>query len=183
MSPPESRESVLSRIRPFMWITWLRQEMMVFQETYGQLQAMAPKPYFETADERKKLEEEFPAANGKGLLNSALFPAIIKTLGYSAEGESRRLAVTVADAAVRFRLERGAYPGKMQELVPGFLEAAPVDPIDGKALGYKKREDGSVVIYSVGVDGVDDGGDVEVKKDSKKSPKDAGILLQAIGGK
>jgi hypothetical protein len=53
----------------------------------------------------------------------------------------------------------------------------PVDPFDGQAMRMKKRPDGSLVIYSVGADGKDDGGVVD-STDSKTSPTDVGITLK-----
>ena len=44
-------------------------------------------------------------------------------------------------------------------LVPEFLTAIPHDPMSGKLLIYRLRPDGAFLLYSVGLDGRDDGGD------------------------
>jgi hypothetical protein len=65
----------------------------------------------------------------------------------------------VAVAAERYRLKHGDWPASPAQLVPTFLPDLPVDPFDGKSLRYKWLPDG-IVVYSVGPDGVDDGGQV-----------------------
>jgi hypothetical protein len=63
-----------------------------------------------------------------------------------------------AVAAERYRREHGDWPGSLADLVPGYLPAVPLDPFDGAPLRYRRTE-GGAVIYSVGEDGRDDGGD------------------------
>jgi hypothetical protein len=71
---------------------------------------------------------------------------------------ARRLTVT-AIALKRYHLQHGAYPATLNELVPAFLPAVPGDFMDGKPLRYRLRPDGDFLLYSVGEDGIDDGGD------------------------
>src|ERR1022692_2022231 len=44
-------------------------------------------------------------------------------------------------------------------LAPEFFPAVPIDPYDGKSLRYHPNDDGTYLLYSVGEDGRDDGGD------------------------
>ncbi len=60
-------------------------------------------------------------------------------------------------AAWRYRQAKGKLPGTLAELAPGYIEAVPLDPFDGAALKYKFLDKGYVV-YSVGMDGVDNDG-------------------------
>jgi hypothetical protein len=72
--------------------------------------------------------------------------------------ETGRLRAAAAGvAAVRFRQAEGRWPRSLEELVPKWLPEAPIDPFTGKPLAYRVDDEG-VVIYSVGVDGQDDGG-------------------------
>jgi hypothetical protein len=64
----------------------------------------------------------------------------------------------VALAAERYRREHGDWPRALADLVPGYLPAVPLDPFDGQPLRYRRTESGAV-IYSVGEDGRDAGGD------------------------
>lgn len=73
-------------------------------------------------------------------------------------------------AAERFRLEHGRYPERAEDLVPEFLAAVPLDPLDGNPLRYRIGENGKPFLYSVGMDGVDNGGAGEALDDSGASP-------------
>jgi len=69
----------------------------------------------------------------------------------------RRVAVT-AIAIKRFQIRHGREPATLNELTPEFLPAVPIDPYDGKPLKYHPNPDNTYLLYSVGEDGVDDGG-------------------------
>jgi len=79
------------------------------------------------------------------------------------------IAIAVAAFVERFRLARGSLPENLNELVPQFLSAVPGDPFDGQPLRYHRLGKG-YVIYSVGRDGLDDGGR-EKPADWKSSDK------------
>lgn len=49
-------------------------------------------------------------------------------------------------------------------LVPAFLPAVPHDPMDHQSLRYRLEADGRYVLYSIGVDGKDDGGRADTAK-------------------
>lgn len=73
--------------------------------------------------------------------------------------EIQRSLVVTAIALKRYRNAHGASPRDLGLLVPEFLSALPRDPVDGQPLRYKLNTDGSFCLYSVGEDGVDNGGD------------------------
>jgi len=77
-----------------------------------------------------------------------------------ASAEIRCALVMVA--VERFRLAHGHWPGALQELLPQFIDKIPDDPYTGSRLLYRLLLDG-VVIYSVGPDGVDNGGLIRAK--------------------
>jgi hypothetical protein len=70
----------------------------------------------------------------------------------------RALAVT-AIALKRYQLRTGHPPPNLAALTPDFLKAVPLDIFDGEPLRYRIREDGSFLLYSIGKDSVDNGGD------------------------
>ena len=78
-------------------------------------------------------------------------------------------------AAERFRLDNGRLPGSMGALVPRYLDAVPIDPFNQQPVRLALNEDG-IVIYSVGPDRTDDGGDVTTY-DRKKGTPDRGFRL------
>lgn len=66
-------------------------------------------------------------------------------------------AAQTAIAVERYRLANSRLPENIGDLVPTFLEAVLTDPFDGLPLRYRKRNPGYVV-YSVGPNGMDNGG-------------------------
>jgi len=86
-----------------------------------------------------------------------LLPATNNAFDATARGLARRDALLAAIAAERFRVKTGAFPAKLSDLVPDFLTAVPTDPFDGQSLKMTQRS-GELIIYSVGQDGIDNGG-------------------------
>jgi hypothetical protein len=74
-----------------------------------------------------------------------------------------RLAMAVA-ALERHRLANGGYPKTLADLVPRFLPAVPIDPMDGQPLRYRLNADGSFTLYGVGPNHADDNGVFESKQ-------------------
>jgi len=66
-----------------------------------------------------------------------------------------------AIAIERFRNRYAILPVTLSALSPEFLKSAPVDFMDGQPLRYRAGPDGHYVLYSVGLDCVDNGGKVE----------------------
>lgn len=116
-------------------------------------------------------------------------------MAYSLSAEAKRAAEAVKNAdlsyeaqkrlligklAIRcYRLERGELPGTLADLVPEYLPAVPEDPFSGESLIYRRIGDGHV-LYSVGEDGLDDGGHRVDPKDA--SPEDKDLLLDMPAG-
>jgi hypothetical protein len=71
----------------------------------------------------------------------------------------KRIAVA-AIALKRYQLKHGQWPEKLVDLSPEFLPSVPLDPVDGRPLRYRRNNDGTYLLYSIGDDGMDDGGDV-----------------------
>ena len=52
--------------------------------------------------------------------------------------------------------------------MPEFLPALPVEIVNGEPYRYRRTDDGSFVLYSVGLDLRDDGGVIDPKKSAKE---------------
>jgi hypothetical protein len=91
-----------------------------------------------------------------GELNDQVFVRYLQKL---AQAETARRLCVTAIALKRYHLQHSAYPATLDDLVPAILPAVPVDFMDGKPLRYKLRPDGDFLLYSVGEDGQDNGGD------------------------
>ena len=74
----------------------------------------------------------------------------------------------LACAIERHRLAHGRVPRQLDELVPAYLANIPCDPCDGKPMRYKVVGDSDYVLYSIGVNGVDDGGELALKGSYQK---------------
>jgi hypothetical protein len=70
----------------------------------------------------------------------------------------------VAVAAERYRLKNGRWPLEPKDLAAFLVGAAPTDPYDGSPLRWRRLDDG-LVVYSIGPNGRDDGGDLGDRKD------------------
>jgi hypothetical protein len=81
------------------------------------------------------------------------------TLERTMRAEIMRQIVITAIALKRHQLRHGSPAKDLNALVPEFLSAIPNDPVDGEPLRYRSNPDGTFVLYSVGDDGKDDGGD------------------------
>jgi hypothetical protein len=103
-----------------------------------------------------KVEKATRASNAP--LVRLLMPALSKVSVAHRRTRASLRCTLVAVAAERYRLERSQWPASLAELAKdGWIAAVPLDPFDGQPLRYKLVPDG-VLIYSVSLDGVDDGG-------------------------
>jgi hypothetical protein len=89
-----------------------------------------------------------PAMRGGGLL------------GRAADTEAERRILVTAVALERYRGKHGSYPSALAALAPDYLKTVPMDFMDGQALRYRLRDDGHFLLYSVGLDCADDGGQI-----------------------
>jgi hypothetical protein len=88
-------------------------------------------------------------------------------LGRAAEAEAYRRIIITAIALERFRARHGHYPFTLDELAPEFLKQSPIDFMDGQPLRYHLGADGKFVLYSTGLDCVDDGGIIPKEADAE----------------
>ena len=78
--------------------------------------------------------------------------------------ETARNVVVTAIALKRYELQHHQPPAKLDELIPDLLQTVPIDCMDGQPLRYRPNADGTFLLYSVGTDGKDDGGDPSLQK-------------------
>lgn len=62
-------------------------------------------------------------------------------------------------ALQRFHLRHGRFPDSLSALVPDFLPSIPIDSIDGQPIRYRLDDHQRPILWSVGDNRVDDGGD------------------------
>jgi hypothetical protein len=103
-----------------------------------------------------------------------LFPAISSSVLQFACAQAAVDLARVACALERYRLVHGEYPETLDALAPQFIEKLPHDIIGGQPsqgsgpasqpLHYRRTDDGQFILYSVGWNGTDDGGQVILTK-------------------
>lgn len=96
--------------------------------------------------------------------------------GRSAEKTARAQTIVklaeVACALERYHLRHGAFPETLDQLAPGILSTSPLDPMNNEPFHYRRTDDGWYLLYSVGLNGQDDGGEFLVMKGKKSEQLD-----------
>jgi hypothetical protein len=85
--------------------------------------------------------------------------ALLKSIKKLQTIEAGRGLAIAAIALKRYHIQNESYPDKLSALVPKFLASVPIDPVDQKPLRYQRTPDGEFLLYSIGEDDVDNGGD------------------------
>jgi hypothetical protein len=168
-----------SMLKTMDWVT----VMQTMNKGYDRLAAaMKIKDRVARAKAFDKIEEEFAASKkaaadpkaikklmegkdaGKTLgklfgsvLMSLLSPAVQKVQYAHDRAEQVSANVQLAFALAAYKKDAGRYPAELRDLAPKYLKAVPGDLFSGKALVYKPNEKG-YLLYSIGVNGKDDGG-------------------------
>lgn len=84
--------------------------------------------------------------------------AVRKITGNVAHNQALITLAQTACALERYWLVNGNYPGSLAELMPAYLAEAPTDIVNGQPLQYRRTDNGKFILYSLGLDGKDDGG-------------------------
>ena len=98
-----------------------------------------------------------------------LTPVLQSAVAAGTRAEARQNCAIVTIAAYRYRVQHGALPMSLtdlKDLIPGDASEKSsrlIDPFDGQSLRFKS-DNGRVLIYSIGNNQVDDGGDITPEK-------------------
>ncbi len=91
-------------------------------------------------------------------------PELLRDQTWVNEGE-------IACALERFHLAHGDYPEKLDVLVPQYITKLPCDIINGETLKYHRADNGTFLLYSVGWNETDDGGQISVNSGGRENLK------------
>jgi hypothetical protein len=126
--------------------------------------------------QRQRLEELEAAAREQPPLVALLAPAVSKVAAATQREHALLRCAVVMLAAERYRRRQERWPESPQALVDGgLLKGVPADPYTGTPIRLKRLPDG-LVIYAVGPDGVDNGGNLDRKR-TAEAGTDAGVRL------
>jgi hypothetical protein len=135
-------------------------------------------PLHEQRVKLQEWEEATKATNNRVI--RALTPAMGKVYYAECRSQANLRAALAAVACERYRLAHHVWPKSLDALVEAkFLSSVPIDPIDGKALRYRKNKDW-IVIYSIGNNEKDDGGHIERDR-ADTTDIDFGFRLWNVG--
>jgi hypothetical protein len=102
-----------------------------------------------------------------------LLPAVDKATAKSARMQAYVDLARVACALERYRLANGRLPDTLDVLGPRFIAAVPNDVIGGKPLRYRPDSKGGYILYSIGWNQTDDGGDIGWSSEKNHKSVDA----------
>ncbi len=126
-------------------------------------------PLEKRLDANKQIQAEYNNISSIHVQLKAAPPNYSKFFADELVSISRLRVAQAALAVQRYRLKNGKLPDSLSSLVPEYLDFVPSDPFDGKEMRYKKLDSG-FVIYSIGEDLIDDGGQEEPKDRQQKVP-------------
>ncbi|MDB6030478.1 MAG: hypothetical protein JWM16_816 [Verrucomicrobiales bacterium] len=96
------------------------------------------------------------------------YPDFYRTWQAAFRNLTQHNLLVAAIALKRYQLRNDSLPPTLSSLCPEFLDAVPLDLMDGQHLRYYPNLDDSFTLYSVGLDGRDDGGDPESPNPSQR---------------
>lgn len=142
----------------------LRRSQVLQHRLYDTLIARLEAPDWAAAMTRPDYESSlYTDAGLEPTRPSAILPRMLTAAIARAGTKAARQEVTsrlaqVACALERHRLRHGSFPEHLDALVPAFLPSVPADPMDGHPLRYRPLDNGWFQLWSVGLNGRDDGG-------------------------
>ena len=97
-----------------------------------------------------------------------LMPALEKAVLRSAQMQTYVDAACIGCALERYRMMNGRLPETLGPLAPQFIDKIPNDVMDGKPLRYRLDSKGGYLLYSIGWNEKDDGGQLAWTKAKKE---------------
>lgn len=118
-----------------------------------------------------KLEKLIPTTYSPfTVMVTMLAPATGRAAEKTVRAQTLMKLAEAACALERYHLAHGEFPEKLEQLSPQFIATVPLDPMVNQPFHYRRTDDGWFLLYSVGLNGTDDGG--EMKSDDKKDKDD-----------
>lgn len=111
------------------------------------------------------------------MLACLLAPALGAVYKAGARVDWQQDATLVLINLRKYHAHHSRWPDKLDDLVPDYLDAVPVDPFDGQPTRYRANAD-EVFIWSIGSDGIDNGG---TEKKNRAEPDNV-MQLRAVPG-
>lgn len=123
-----------------------------------------------------RFEKEVDSLSSFYLMTRLTMPSLTRSLVLRVRLSAVLRCARTSLALERYRLAHARWPDSLDQLVPRFLDAPPVDPFDGQPLRFRIT-DRMVIVYSIGEDKVDDGGELERSDRRRGRGRDVGFRL------
>ncbi len=173
---------------------WLHLEQVEYNQLLDDILQVAPgytrQPFSPTAytQETTRLESTLKNTGWPMLqhrfIAKNLLPALSRVHLKAAQTEATLSQLKTSCALERAFLATKQYPDSLQALVPTYLPKVPTDVILGGALKYERTADGRYQLYSLGWNGVDDGGTrPQTKNDGNNAPESDGDWVWGYSAK
>lgn len=159
----DSRFGALVLASSFYRVFFLSDDLAAYRLAMRQFQQALAHPYPKAHHELDRLDKEFRHYQG-GILTRLLMPAVSRFAAGAAKGDVNRELRRLAVAVTAYRLETKKLPDRMDELTPKHLAQPALDPFDGQPLRMK-RDGKDLLLYSIGPNLRDDGGERNPKSD------------------
>lgn len=98
------------------------------------------------------------------MFQALLEPAVSKVMAKKCDMETQVAGTRLVVACNRFERQEGRWPERLEELVPAYLDAVPMDPFDGEPFRYFAEKG---LVYSVGRNLTDEGGSSKMPDDGR----------------
>ena len=138
-------------------------DLLLYLRLHQQLIDAANEPWPQALQQVEQVDQQIkkivgsPLGRVRHIFTALMMPAANAAFQAGARIDASSQAADAAIAVELFRRKHGKLPTKLDELVPEFLPQLPLDPFDGQPLRFLVRDD-EYVIYSIGADRVDNGG-------------------------
>jgi hypothetical protein len=158
---------VWESLRPFRWAVprgWVYQMVAVAVKLECKTMAgfdlenstISPQKVNETMHD---INQSLDSGSPFNLLARIMVPNYAKAWQTTAYDQTLVNEAQIACALERYHLIHGEYPETLDTLTPQFIETIPRDLIGGQPLHYRRTPDGKFLLYSVGWNETDDGGE------------------------
>lgn len=139
------------------WANDLETLTRLYQDIYN----LVPRPYHEIREEISQIETRIKTAPHYAEVTQKVFPDVGSILQRMTASEAITATQRIALALSEHRNAQGSYPTSLEQIKsipPGLMQ----DPFTGQPYKYR-REGNGFVLYSVGSDGLDNGGNSKEK--------------------
>jgi len=133
-----------------------KSEIIWLMGSYDLVKKAAGMPYYASRDS-EELERRMNSTPWYYKMAGLLLPNAVAVLFKRATLEAMFETARVGIACKIYKNMHGDFPEDLSELAPEILEEVPVDPFTGNSLIYSKQDSG-IIIYSIGSNLKDDGG-------------------------